>query len=150
MMVAAIQDYLFTWQLPLILLFIIAWLVAGPFLTRRALAKIADLPRNKSRLANAARINFLAQGLAMGALALVTGALALLGSKQGMPWLFPLAPVAGLAVWSYPLTMPTSSGAKTTTTGSPRWKRRFPSSRGSSRSRSTSTTAPRRLPNDTG
>ena len=54
---AAISDYLFLWQLPLIGLYLLIWLAAWPYVTRRFLKKAGDLPRSKTTLGRCAIIN---------------------------------------------------------------------------------------------
>jgi hypothetical protein len=94
---AAISSYLHLWQLPVIMLYLLAWVVGGPYLTRWILRKTA-LPRHKTGMVHAARINFLGNGSALLALGTVTGSLAVLGQRLGYPHFYLLAAVVGPAV----------------------------------------------------
>ncbi len=87
MILAGPIDYLFAWQLPIVLAFLLAWLVGGPYLTRRALTK-AGLPRSKTRLGRCAQINFLANLAAIAAAGMVGLLFVVLAVRVGPrnPW----------------------------------------------------------------
>jgi hypothetical protein len=65
-LLAAIQDYLFLWQLPLGLVLLLAWVGAGGYLLHRAVRE--PLPRRKGALGRCLVISFLAlaAGIAAG------------------------------------------------------------------------------------
>lgn len=70
-MLAAFSNYLFAWQLPMFAVFGATWLIGGPYLTRRALARYADLPRSKRHLGRCAQLNLFATGAGLVALLIV-------------------------------------------------------------------------------
>lgn len=85
MILAGLQDYLFVWQLWVILFYIVAWLIGGTYLMRWALVRMTDLPRRKRTLGASFRLNFFATGsglAALGILALAFGLLAA-GAESG-------------------------------------------------------------------
>ncbi len=110
-MLAALSDYVFVWQLPLMLAFLAAWLIAGPFLARRALERHTELPRSKRRMGRCAQFSFLATGTGLLALLVVAGFFFAVGGKLQEKILFTalgaaLAVPAMLAMsWAVGLSM---------------------------------------------
>ena len=79
MILAGIMDYVHWWQVFPALVFLAAWLIGGPYLTRRALAR-AGLPPSRRRMGLCMKANFLtiAAGLvAAGIVALFAATLAM-------------------------------------------------------------------------
>ena len=97
MVLAGARDYFFLWQLPIAGVFVAAWLVAGPYLTRRAMLRIGNLPRSRSALSRCAQVNFLANGAGLAAMAVVTMFVVVLAAKVGPRWLAGAALVLGPA-----------------------------------------------------
>jgi len=62
MTLATIEGYAHVWQLPLLLLYVCAWLIGGTYLTRWALRRHAGVPRSKATMARSFRVNFLSGG----------------------------------------------------------------------------------------
>jgi len=77
----AMRDYFFLWQLPFFALFALCWLISGPYLTRRALERHAELPRSKRRLGWCAQVSFLSTGTGLLAMLIVTGFFLVLAVK---------------------------------------------------------------------
>ena len=71
MILAGLQDYLFPWQLWVILFYAAAWLIGGTYLMRWALVRMTDLPRRKRTLSGSFRLNFFTTGSGLAALALI-------------------------------------------------------------------------------
>lgn len=92
------QDYLRPWQLPLMAAFVVIWLIGGMYLTRWALLKFAALPTRKVTLGKAAAANLLYQGAALVAMAIVAGALALIGKQFQTPVLYIVGSLLGVLV----------------------------------------------------
>lgn len=79
MILAGLQDYLFPWQLWVILFYIVAWLIGGTYLMRWTLVRTTDLPQRKRTLGGSFRLNFFTTGsglAALGVIALAFGVLA--------------------------------------------------------------------------
>ena len=79
MILAALRDFLFLWQLWVIGFYTVAWLIGGTYLMRWALVRMTDLPRRKRTLGGSFRLNFFTTGsglAALAAIALVFGLLA--------------------------------------------------------------------------
>lgn len=109
-MLAAWTNYLFVWQLPMFGAFAAVWLIGGPYLTRRALGRYADLPRSKRRMGRCAQLNFLATGTGLAALVIVAGFFVILGSKLGSRLLSIAGALPGLLAmmamsWAVALSM---------------------------------------------
>lgn len=81
MTLAGPADYLFSWQIPLILLYVAVWLIGGTYLTRWALARMTELPRRKRTLARSLRLNFFTAGSGLTALVIVAGAFGILAGR---------------------------------------------------------------------
>ncbi len=99
MILAGIYDYLFPWQLLIFGGYVAAWLIAGPYLTRRGLRRIGMRERHAT-LGRSSQVNFLAQSAGLVAMLAVTGffvvwavkwgprSLALLGGLLGLSAMF--------------------------------------------------------------
>jgi len=81
------RDYLYLWQLPMVLAYFAAWLVGGPFLTRRALRRLTDLPSRRISLGRCAAMSLVASGAGAAAMAVTMGFFLALGRKVGPEWL---------------------------------------------------------------
>ncbi|KPK83961.1 MAG: hypothetical protein AMJ81_06860 [Phycisphaerae bacterium SM23_33] len=93
MMLAGPADYIRLWQFPLLAVYLAGWLIAGPYLTQRALRRFAQLPRSKSSTARAAKINAVAGGVALLAAGALTIFLLTLSVKVGPRWLVVIGPM---------------------------------------------------------
>jgi len=110
----AMRDYFFLWQLPFFALFALCWLISGPYLTRRALERHAELPRSKRRLGWCAQVSFLSTGTGLLAMLIVTGfflvlavklerrALVLPGAALGLAAMLVMAWAVALSLLSLP------------------------------------------------
>lgn len=112
MLLAAFTDYLFGWQLLVLLGYALIWLIGGQYLTLKALGRFPDLPRQKRSPAAAFALNVASTGLgALGALVIVGFFAAVAKSVESRPFLFYgaavlLAPVAALLLsWAATMAM---------------------------------------------
>jgi len=86
MVIAQIGAYLFVWQVPMFLTVLAGWLIAGPYLTRRGLRRAVP-EGTKVRLSRCARINLLANGGGLAAMAVGIGFFVALALRFGPRWL---------------------------------------------------------------
>lgn len=68
---ANLSDYMFPWQLGVLALCLAAWLGGGTYLTRWALTRLTDLPKEKRSAKRAFQLNFLATGAGLVAAVVV-------------------------------------------------------------------------------
>jgi len=73
MILAAIKDYLFWWQLPFIGIIALAWLSAGHLLIRWCLRRYTQIPRTKISANTCLKLNVLGVGAGFLAFATITG-----------------------------------------------------------------------------
>ena len=79
-----LSDYMFPWQLGVLALLLAAWLVGGTYLTRWALTKLTDLPKEKRSGKQAFQLNFFSTGAGLMAAVVVAYAFVrLLGRVEG-------------------------------------------------------------------
>ncbi len=81
MILAGLQDYLFPWQLWVIVFYILAWLIGGTYLMRWTLVRMTDLPRRKRTLGGSFRLNFFTTGSGLAALAVIALAFGVLAGR---------------------------------------------------------------------
>ena len=81
------RDYLYLWQLPMVLAYLAVWLIGGPFLTRRALRRLTDLPSRRISLSRCAAMSLVANGTGTATMAVTMGFFLALGRKVGPEWL---------------------------------------------------------------
>ena len=117
MMLAGPADYLFSWQIPLILLYVAVWLIGGTYLTHWALARMTELPRRKRTSARSLRLNFFTTGSGLTALTIVAGSfgvlagraeghkatIAVVGLSLGVPAMFGTAWAVGMVMLDLPV-----------------------------------------------
>ena len=84
---AAIRDYLFLWQLPLIGLYLLIWLAGWPYVTRHFLKQAGDLPRAKTTLGRCAIINLFSNVPAFVAVIVIFALCMLLARDLGF-WVY--------------------------------------------------------------
>ena len=82
MILAGVMHYVHWWQAFPVLGFLAAWLVAGPYLTSRALTKYG-VPRTQRRLPDCMRMNFLTSLAGLVAMGIVVLFAAVLAAKLG-------------------------------------------------------------------
>ena len=105
------KDHVFLWQLPMFLAYVCLWLIAGTYLTRRALIRFAEIPRTKATMGRSFRVNFLAGSAAHVTALVVMGFFLVLGKTYGPKMLWAviglaLAPVAMLGMsWLVQMNM---------------------------------------------
>lgn len=81
MILAGLQDYLFLWQLWVILFYVFAWLIGGTYLMRWTLVHMTDLPRRKRTLGGSFRLNFFTTGSGLAALGIIALAFGVLAGR---------------------------------------------------------------------
>jgi hypothetical protein len=81
MMLASLNDYLFTWELGVLGFFVLAWLIGGTYLTRWALQRATELPKRRRTMGYSFLLNFFATGSGLVAAAMVFGSLAFAGKR---------------------------------------------------------------------
>lgn len=81
MMLASLNDYLFTWELGVLGFFFLAWLIGGTYLTHWVLQRTSELPKRRRTMGWSFLLNFFTTGSGLVAAAMVFGSLAFAGKR---------------------------------------------------------------------